>query len=156
MAVKFNKLKFCTHSAPEDLNTTGMEAVSVPFDLITPIPAVWNNYTLISGSVSASDLGFEGLSGSNLSFSFSLMKSLNKICLNLYHPPSIVLPEVVDTCNSLQFNPLPKSIGAFVLPREEKRPISASKHLCEAGVMFELKLVDNPEWIVILKEVIES
>jgi len=80
------------------------------------------------------------------------MKSHNKICLNVYHPPSIYLPEVIDSCNPLQYNQFPKSIGAFVLPREE-RP-SAPILNCGDGAIFDLRLLSNPGWTVLLKEVI--
>lgn len=56
IASKFNKLKFCTQVGDMVLNRTDMVALSVPFDMTVPYSDVWNNYSLISGSVSASDL----------------------------------------------------------------------------------------------------
>lgn len=137
-----------------------MEWVSVPFEMDLPIHDIWKNYNLISGSGSASDFGLHGQAGMNLSFSFSLnIQSQNKICLNLYHPKSVFLPKVINPCNPLQFNPLPKSVGAWVLPRQrpigedqaEKRTLSPQ---CADNHTFSLKLQENPEWIVYLDEVI--
>ena len=131
-----------------------MSSVAVPFYMDVPMADVWKNFTLISGSMSATDLGFYDFVGTNLSFSFSLMQGQNKICLNLYHPPSLILPDLIESCNPLQFNPLPKPTGAFVLPREEKRPSVTTLRCSEASAMqFDLKLQSNEQWTVLLSEV---
>ena len=154
MAVKFNKLDFCLlpPGISPAINTTEMEASSVPFDMMLPVHDVWKNFTVISGSVAPSDLGFHDFLGSNISFSLSLMQSQNKICLNLYHPKTLHVPRGVPSCNSLQFNPFPRSIGAFVLPREEKRPTSVTRR-CPDSASFDVKFRENSEWTVLLEVV---
>jgi len=158
---RFNKLKFC--AKPMDLaplmNTTNMEAVSIPFEIDLPIHNIWKNYTLISGSSSASDFGLHDHLGMNLSFSISLnTQSQNKICLSVFHPATVFLPKVYNPCNPLQFNPLPRSVGAWVLPQDpirgkdgeiKKRPSTVQ---CPDNHEFDLKLLENPEWIVYLDE----
>lgn len=130
-----------------------MEAVSVPFEMVLPASKLWKNYTLVSGSVAADSLGFNAFGGSNLSFSFSLMDTQTKICLNLYHPVSIPIPQAISSCNALQFNPFPRSTGAVVLPPQEERPnkILAS---CPDEDFFQLQLKENPSWEVYLDKVI--
>lgn len=154
MSIKFNKLNFCllpTGVSPS-INTTGMEAASVPFEMVVPVDEVWKEFTVISGSVAASELGFHDFPGTNLSFSLSLMQSQNKICLNLFHPPYLAMPRGPPSCNSLQFNPFPKSIGAFVLPREDKRSTSVIPK-CPEKTGFSVKLRENQEWTVLLGKV---
>lgn len=158
MSVKFNKLNFCllpANGPSPSINATGMGATSVPFDMVLPVDEIWKNYNLISGSVAAADLGFRDHPGTNLSFSLSLMQSQNKICLNFFHPPHIKMPRGPPSCNSLQFNPLPKSIGAFVLPREDKKSTSVIPK-CPENTGFSVKLKENQAWIVTLGNVITS
>lgn len=141
------------------INTTNMEAVSVPFEVDLPVHDIWKNYSLISGTGSASDFGLQDHPGMNLSFSISLnTQSPNKICLSVFHPTTVFLPRVYNPCNPLQFNPLPRSVGAWVLPQElaigkdreiKKRPPTAQ---CANDHTFDLKLKENPEWIVYLDE----
>lgn len=135
------------------LNDVGMTAVSVPFELGSPIHSIWKNFTLISGSVATGDLGLHDNTGTNLTFSFSLMQSQNKICLNLYHYPSVSLPRVVNNCNPLQYNLVPQSTGAFVLPSEGKR--SSASTQCPENATFDLKLKENADWTVYLNKVNE-
>jgi len=83
---KFNKLSFCIQPGMSpSANTSGMEYVSVPFDLDEPIDKIWGNYSLISGSLSTSDLGLNYHLKSDLHFSLSLIESQKKICLTLFH-----------------------------------------------------------------------
>ena len=155
LAVKFNKLNFCLLpiGVAPSANTTGMEAASVPFSMVLPVDEVWKKFTVISGSVAASELGLNGFSGTNLSFSLSLMQSQNKICLNLFHPPNVKMPRGgPPSCNSLQFNPFPQSIGAFVLPREDKRSTTVIPK-CPNNTAFDVKLVENSEWTIYLEMV---
>ena len=130
-----------------------MDAASVPFDMILPVHDVWKNYTVISGSVAAADLGLRDFPGTNLSFSLSLMQSQNKLCLNFYHPKLLSMPQGAPSCNSLQFNPFPRAIGAFVLPREDKRITNSVTPSCSENTPFDVKLRENPEWIVLLGKV---
>ena len=153
VAVKFNKVNFCLlpPGVSPAINTTGMEAASVPFEMILPVHEIWKNFTVISGSIAAIDLGLRDYPGTNLSFSLSLMQSQNKICLNLYHPHFVSMPHGAPTCNSLQFNPFPKSIGAFVLPREDKKLTTGSiTPKCSDNSAFDVKLLENPAWTVLL------
>lgn len=154
MAYKFNKLNFCLlpSGVSPSINTTGMGATSVPFEMILPVDETWKKFTVISGNVPASDLGFHDFPESNISFSLSLMQSQNKICLNLFHPPHVSMPRGHPSCNSLQFNPFPKSIGAFVLPREDKRSTSVIPQ-CPDNSAFEVKIRENREWTVLLGNV---
>jgi hypothetical protein len=151
-----NKLNFCLlqPGVSPAINTTGMEAASVPFEMILPVHEIWKNFTVISGSIAATDLGLRDYPGTNLSFSLSLMQSQNKICLNLYHPHFVSMPHGAPTCNSLQFNPFPKSIGAFVLPREDKKLTTGSiTPKCSDNAAFDVKLLENPAWTVLLGKV---
>lgn len=131
-----------------------MEAASVPFEMILPVHEIWKNFTVISGSIAATDIGLRDYPGTNLSFSLSLMQSQNKICLNLYHPHFVSMPHGAPTCNSLQFNPFPRSIGAFVLPREDKKLTTGSiTPKCSDNAAFDVKLLENPAWTVLLGKV---
>ncbi|KAK4030513.1 transmembrane protein 248 [Daphnia magna] len=153
VAVKMNKLNMCllAPGVSPSINTTGMEAASVPFEMMLPVHEIWKNFTVISGSIAAIDLGLRDHIGTNLSFSLSLMQSQNKLCLNLYHPWFVSMPHGAPTCNSLQFNPFPKSIGAFVLPREDKKLTTGSiTPKCADNSAFDVKLLENPAWTVLL------
>ncbi|EFX74853.1 hypothetical protein DAPPUDRAFT_306976 [Daphnia pulex] len=153
VAVKLNRLNFCLlpPGVSPAINTTGMEAASVPFEMILPVHEIWKNFTVISGSIAATDIGLRDYPGTNLSFSLSLMQSQNKICLNLYHPHFVSMPHGAPTCNSLQFNPFPRSIGAFVLPREDKKLTTGSiTPKCSDNAAFDVKLLENPAWTVLL------
>lgn len=155
VANKLNKVNFCLLPPEKSptINTTGMEAVSVPFEITLPANKLWRNYTLVSGSVATESLGFHEIAGSNLSFSFSLMDTQTKICLNLYHPKSIPIPRAISSCNALQFNPFPRSTGAVVLPPLEERPIKTSSN-CPDEDQFQLHLRENPSWEVYLGKVV--
>lgn len=151
-----NKLIMCllAPGVSPSINTTGMEAASVPFEMMLPVHEIWKNFTVISGSIAAIDLGLRDHIGTNLSFSLSLMQSQNKLCLNLYHPWFVSMPHGAPTCNSLQFNPFPKSIGAFVLPREDKKLTTGSiTPKCADNSAFDVKLLENPAWTVLLGKV---
>lgn len=80
VASKFNKLKFCTHEGDMVLNRTDMVALSVPFDMTVPYSDVWNNFSLISGSVSASDL----VKNINLEYSSQLIHLISMFQFNYY------------------------------------------------------------------------
>jgi len=150
---KFNKISLCIQPGMNpSANTSGMEYVSVPFELDAPIDKVWETYSLISGSLSSSDLGLNYYPSFNLSFSLSLMESQQKICLTLFHPKSVSLPHPIDNCNSLQYNLLPRSIGAFVIPPQEERSRGASLITCPEKSKISLKLKYNPKWTILLNE----
>lgn len=153
LAVKFNRLNFCLLpiGVAPSVNTSGMEAASVPFSMVLPADDVWKKFTVISGSVTAAELGLNEYPGTNLSFSLSLMQSQNKICLNLFHPSFVRMPRGgPPSCNSLQFNPFPQSIGAFVLPREDKRSTTVIPK-CPNNTAFDVNLVENPDWTIYLE-----
>merc|ERR1712137_1438887 len=150
---RFNKVSFCIH--PEmnpPANTSGMEYVSVPFELDDPVDKIWRNYTLISGSLSSSYLGLKDHPSSNLPFSLSLMESQKKICLTLFHPPTVSLPHPIINCNSLQNNLLPRSIGAIVIPPQDTRSRGMSSVTCPEESKVSLKLKNNPKWTILLNE----
>jgi len=150
---KFNKLSFCIQPGMSpSANTSGMEYVSVPFDLDEPIDKIWGNYSLISGSLSTSDLGLNYHLKSDLHFSLSLIESQKKICLTLFHPKTITLPHPIVNCNPLQYNLLPSSIGAFVIPPQDERTRGSALVTCPETSKISLKLKDNPRWTILLNE----
>lgn len=135
-------------------NTSGMDYVSVPFELEEPIDRVWKDYSLISGTLSTSDLGLNYYPSSDLPFSLSLMESQKKICLTLFHPQTVSLPHPIVDCNSLQYNLLPRSIGAFVIPPQNERTRGASFVTCPEESRINLDIKFNPKWTILLSQVL--